>query len=46
VLNRPVDEIVGMHPRDLATLLELHEEAMYAAGEPARQAARLEAHGL
>lgn len=35
-----------MHPRDLNTLLDIHEEAVYRAGEPERQRKRLEAHGL
>jgi hypothetical protein len=45
-LGRPVDEITAMHPRDLATLLDLFDEAVYAAGDDERKRKRLEAHGL
>jgi hypothetical protein len=45
-LGRPVDEIMTMHPRDLASLIDHHEEAVYAAGEPERRQKRLEVHGL
>jgi hypothetical protein len=30
-LHRPVPEIEAMHPRDLATLLDLYEEDVYRA---------------
>lgn len=35
-----------MHPRDLATFLDLFDEAVYEAGEPERKRKRMEAHGL
>jgi hypothetical protein len=35
-----------MHPRDMATLLDLQEEDEYLAGEPARAQERLRLHGL
>jgi hypothetical protein len=37
---------MAMHPRDLATLLDLYEEDVYQAGEPARAAERRRMHGL
>lgn len=45
-LGRSVDEIVSTHPRDLATLLDMFDEAVYAAGEGERKRKRLEAHGI
>lgn len=35
-----------MHPRDLATMLDVIEEDEYQAGEPERQRKRRELHGL